>query len=169
MKEVSNIKIKKFSIIDAHKFSKLRINIEKETNHLLANKGERKENAIHVIAKLIISQRRTVTFLAHDNNLLIGYVSLVFPRFAKLRGNAYLTIALLSSYRGKGIGRTLMQQAEVYAKENGVRRIELEVFGENKKAINLYKDLNYVVEGVKKGAVTTDTGFDDIIIMTKHI
>jgi ribosomal protein S18 acetylase RimI-like enzyme len=158
-----------FSLRHAHLFSRLRISIDKESEHLLAKKDERKENAVHVILKLLVSQRRMVTFLAFDGAFDIGYVSLVFPKFAKLRGNAYLTIAVREKYRGKGVGSMLMEKAESYAKEKGVRRMELEVFGKNEKAIELYKKRNYEIEGVKKGAVETSDGFDDIVIMAKKL
>jgi ribosomal protein S18 acetylase RimI-like enzyme len=100
---------------------------------------------------------------------MIGYVSLVFPRFKKMKGNAYLTIALKKEYRGKGIGTILMDKAEDYVRGRGARRIELEVFAKNTGAKKLYETLGYVVEGVKKEAVTDIDGYDDIVIMAKKI
>jgi ribosomal protein S18 acetylase RimI-like enzyme len=93
----------------------------------------------------------------------------VFPKFTKLQGNAYLTIALREKCRGQGIGSMLMEQAEIYAKNKKIRRIELEVFGKNTNAIELYKNRNYEIEGVKKEAIKDSNGFDDIIIMTKRL
>jgi len=164
-----DIQITRFSFLHAHSFVKLRKEIENKTDFLLAKKGERKENALHVVARLLISQRRTITFLAWDEKSIIGYVSLVFPKFKKLRGNAYLTIAVKEEYRGKGIGTLLMDTGERYAKDRGVRRIELEVFGKNEVAIKLYEKRGYVIEGVKKNAISEEEGFDDIIIMTKRV
>lgn len=165
----SKLTITPFKYIHAHIFATLRRDIDRESNHLVAKKGERRENAAHVIAKLLISQRRTVTFLAFYEKEAIGYVSLVFPKFTKLQGNAYLTIALREKYRGQGIGSMLMEQAEIYAKTKAVRRIELEVFGKNTNAIALYEKRGYEVEGVKKEAIKDGDGFDDIIIMTKRL
>ncbi|MCF7844081.1 GNAT family N-acetyltransferase [Candidatus Gracilibacteria bacterium] len=164
-----DLKIIPFTYKHAHVFSKLRRDIDNDSEHLLAKKDERRENAIHIIAKLIISQRRTVTFLAFDNKLDIGYVSLVFPKFTKLKGNSYLTIAVREKYRGMGIGGALMDKAESYAKSVGVRRVELEVFGKNIKAIELYKKRGYETEGIKKEAVFNNGHFDDIVIMAKRL
>lgn len=166
---LQNITIVPFTYKDAHLFAKLRRDIDREADHLLAKEGERKENALHVIAKLLLSQRRTVTFLAFDDSVDVGYVSLVFPKFKKLQGNAYLTISIRSAYRGKGIGNMLMEKAENYATERGVRRVELEVFGKNKNALDLYTKRGYVIEGVKKEAVDNMGDFDDIIIMAKRL
>lgn len=167
--KIKNINIVLFSYKHAHIFSKLRRDIDAEANHVLAKRDERKENAFHVIARMLISQRRTVTFLAFDGKSVVGYVSIIFPKFAKLQGNAYLTIGLREKYRGIGIGSLLMEKAESYAKEKKVRRMELEVFGGNTNAIALYKKRNYLVEGVKKEAVIMGNTFDDIIIMAKKL
>ena len=163
------LKVVLFKYRHAHLFANLRRDIDKESDYLLAKKGERKENALHVIAKLLLSQRRTVTHMAFDGNEVIGYVSLVFPKFNKLRGNAYLTIGVREKWRGKGVGSTLMEAAETYAKNKGVRRLELEVFGKNKNAINLYLGRGYQIEGTKKDAVEDSSGFDDVIIMAKRV
>jgi ribosomal protein S18 acetylase RimI-like enzyme len=165
----THITISLFKYRDAHLFANLRRDIDRESDHLLAKHGERVENALHVIAKLLISQRRVVTHLAFDGKNAVGYVSLIFPKFYKLRGNAYLTIGIREKWRGKGIGNMLMETAEEYAKNKGSRRVELEVFGRNVNAIGLYTKRGYVIEGVKKEAVEDVSGYDDIIIMTKKI
>lgn len=166
---IQTVNIIPFTYRHSHLFAKLRREIDAEADYVLAKKGERKENAIHVIGKLLLSQRRTVTFLAFDGKECIGYVSLVFPKFAKLQGNSYLTIGLREKYQGKGIGSLLMEKAEGYAKSRNVRRVELEVFGSNTRAIRLYTKRNYLVEGIKKEAIVIEKHFDDIIIMVKHL
>jgi len=98
----------------------------------------------------------------------LGYVSLVFARFKKLRGNAYLTISVIGDYRGQGLGTKLMTAAENLARARGLRRIELEVFSQN-PAVNLYRRLGYEEEGSKRRAVENGDGFDDIILIAKFL
>lgn len=62
-----------------------------------------------------------------------------------------------------------MDVAEKASRARGVRRMELEVFAKNTKAIELYKRLGYVQEGLKKGAVEDNDGFDDIVVMAKQV
>lgn len=59
-------------------------------------------------------------------------------------------IAVRSDMRGKGVGRQLMQELLKLAKDNGVKRITLEVKDVNVRAINLYKSLGFTVEGIRK-------------------
>ncbi len=46
--------------------------------------------------------------------------------------------------RGRGVGRALMQLVEVEVRAAGMRRIELNVFGDNAHAQHLYESLAYV-------------------------
>ena len=62
-----------------------------------------------------------------------------------------------------------MEEAESYSKNRGIRRMELEVFGKNTHAIEMYKKREYLVEGIKKDAIEAYGEFDDIIIMAKKL
>lgn len=163
------VDIRLLRLFEIPMFAKLRKDIEKESQHLIAKKGERKQNILYSLATILINRKRTHTFIAWDKDKSVGYLSLVFAKFRKYRGNAYLVVALRTAYRGQGIGSRLMETAEAFAKKHGKRRIELEVFAKNKNAIELYEKLGYIVEGIKKNAVEDEDGYDDIIIMTKAI
>ena len=70
---LEGIKIIPFAYRHAHIFSQLRNDIDKEAEHVLAKKGERKESMIRLIAKLLVSQRRTITFLAFGFRAITNY------------------------------------------------------------------------------------------------
>lgn len=148
-------------------FARLRNQIDTETKHLVARGGERKDDGLRVLARILMN-RRLITLVARDNNEMIGYVSVVFAKFKKLRGNSYLTISVRASHRGQGVGSKLMEAAEQLARERGARRMELEVFSQN-PAVNLYKRLGYEEEGRKRKAVEDNGEFDDIIFMAKFL
>ena len=52
-------------------------------------------------------------------------------------------IVVDEALRGKGYGRALMAQAEIQAKEMGLGRIALNVFGDNSVARSLYETSGY--------------------------
>jgi RimJ/RimL family protein N-acetyltransferase len=53
------------------------------------------------------------------------------------------------AHRGKGYGRAAMELAEDQARAAGLGRIELNVFGGNEVARNLYRSLGYVETSVQ--------------------
>lgn len=161
--------IRPLRLIEIQTFTTLRSDIDKESEYLIAKNGERKQGVISALAVSMIHRNRNHLFIAWDNNKAVGYLSLVFAKFKKYRGNAYLVIALRTEYRNQGIGSRLMDTAEEFAKTNNKHRMELEVFAKNVKAIELYKRRGYVIEGVKKNAVEDESGFDDVVIMAKAI
>ena len=56
-----------------------------------------------------------------------------------------LELVVKSSIRGQGIGKTLLEKMEEYFKSINCRRINIEVFGPNKKGLNFYEKNNYIV------------------------
>lgn len=55
---------------------------------------------------------------------------------------------VLEEYRGKGIGRALMEKVEEYAKELGIKKIKLTVLAKNSLARETYKKLGYLDEEI---------------------
>ena len=64
-------------------------------------------------------------------------------------GNAaghIVTIDVLAEFRARGIGNRLMELAEQRLRQNGARRIILEVGTENKPALRFYKRRGYAIK-----------------------
>ena len=154
---------------DLPAFLRLRHQIEHDATHLVPEKGERKETLLYALARLIVNRRRTHTFIAVNDKKPVGYISIIFAKFKKLRGNAYLVLSVVASHHGRGIGTRLMQTAEEFARKRGIRRLELEVFAKNERAIKLFERLGYEKEGRRRKAVEGTDGFDDIIFMAKFL
>lgn len=58
-------------------------------------------------------------------------------------------ISIRENYQGKGYGQEAMKQIEVFAKNIGIEKIELHVFGGNERAINLYEKLGYKMTNIR--------------------
>jgi RimJ/RimL family protein N-acetyltransferase len=76
-----------------------------------------------------------------------------------------LGIGLLPEFRGKGIGRNLMQRTINAAFECGLTRIELTVRENNVNAIALYKKLDFEIEGFHRNAVCIDGQYKNLYSM----
>lgn len=144
----------------------LRHEIERESKHVVGN-GGRRESLLLTLARMFVNRHHIYTFVARDGEALVGYLTLIFARLSKMKGNGYLGLSVKASHRNRGIGTMLMETAEAHARGRGARRLELEVFSKNQKAIELYKRLGYLEEGRKRGAVETEDGLDDMVFMAK--
>jgi ribosomal protein S18 acetylase RimI-like enzyme len=76
-----------------------------------------------------------------------------------------LGIGLLPEFRGKGIGRRLMQRTIDAAFALGLTRIELTVREENVNAIALYKSLGFEVEGLHRKAACIEGQYENLYSM----
>ncbi len=79
-----------------------------------------------------------------------------------------LTIGVLPAFRRCGEGATLLRQMVLYAVEQGVQRIFLEVADDNVGARALYEKAGFCVTGCRKGYYETPHGRCDAICMTKE-
>jgi ribosomal-protein-alanine N-acetyltransferase len=87
-------------------------------------------------------------FLVVDcDGMIAGYV--VGARRSDGSGHI-VSIAVKPSYRGRGLGRLLMNSVEAEMISDGVKRIWLEVSINNRDALKLYRNLGYRIVGIKK-------------------
>ncbi|RLE85612.1 MAG: ribosomal-protein-alanine N-acetyltransferase [Thermoprotei archaeon] len=86
------------------------------------------------------------TFLvAEHNGKVVGFV------IGLKRGWGWghiISIAVHPSFRGRGIGKTLMVECIKRLSSMGTKRIRLEVRVSNEKAIRLYKELGFEIKDV---------------------
>ncbi len=121
------------------------------------SKGPPPESLVLQVVERVVKEQ-IPNFVAIDVQELVGAVE-VFPgslcgfsdENADRRG--YLGIQLALVYRGKGIGRKLMQAAIDDAKRYGFEVIELTVFQSNFAAIELYEKLGFKLTGLGKSVI----------------
>ena len=92
-------------------------------------------------------------YLAKEQNQIIGFVlgivsitdevDILSNDCAKT-GNI-LELIIKNAFRGKGIGSQLLNKIETYFSGIGCKRINIEVFGPNKKALDFYLKNNYTI------------------------
>ncbi|MDQ3778125.1 MAG: GNAT family N-acetyltransferase, partial [Actinomycetota bacterium] len=70
-----------------------------------------------------------------------------------------------AGYRRRGIGRALLEQAVAWAREVGVRKLELHVFPHNEPAIALYERFGFRREGLRAAQYRRGDEYLDAILM----
>lgn len=80
----------------------------------------------------------------HDDGRAIGRLWLADQQREGLRAAWIYDVEVDPELRGHGYGRRLMELAEGEARELGVQRMELNVFGDNPVARGLYESMGYV-------------------------
>lgn len=99
---------------------------------------------------------------------IIGEVDITIKNLQRVRHVGQVTIGVLPSYQGLGLGSLLMDEAIAWAEKSGLLRLELSVFASNKTAIALYKKCGFVVEGLRKGFLRqADGSFEDDLLMAR--
>ncbi len=88
-------------------------------------------------------------FVAEVTNQVVGFVQcsvMTTPERPMLYERTFVSVDSLivqERYRRQGIGRRLMERVHTWARERGIREIELNVFEFNDTAIRLYEQLGY--------------------------
>lgn len=99
------------------------------------------------------------------NNIPIGYFRL--SNHCKINKNIYIGMDIHKDFKGRGYGfKSYIEFIPKLLKEYDLNKISLEVLSTNIVAINLYKKLGFVHEGIKRKEVFKKGEFVDSIIMS---
>lgn len=114
----------------------------------------------------ICNSGNSIMLGAYIDGSLVGMATATGGNRKKTEHVTTIGIAVLPGYRDIGIGRKLMEAVIEWAKGNPmIIRISLSVFGTNERAIRLYKNLGFKVEGKRKGHFKIDNELIDEIMM----
>jgi RimJ/RimL family protein N-acetyltransferase len=110
-----------------------------------------------------------VVFVADDGGEVVGRLSLARDPHGASRHVADLGLLVAASHRRRGLGRALLEQAVEWAREVGVRKLELHVFPWNEPAIALYEAFGFEREGLRRGHYLRDGEYVDAILMAYRV
>lgn len=105
------------------------------------------------------SDKGSIMISAFDGDRLVGNASLscVMDRKKTLH-RASFGIAILKSDWGQGLGKKILSELITFAKQAGYETLELEVASSNTSAINLYKNLGFIVYGERSRSLKLKSG-----------
>jgi RimJ/RimL family protein N-acetyltransferase len=123
------------------------------------------EGEIQFVAEMTVAANSLYLVAEHDG-AIIGQLTLEGGKKRAIHHTAILGITVAEEWRGRGVGRRLIETAIAYARQSGViRRIELQVLARNEPAIHLYRRLGFEIEGTRRRAVFRDGEYRDDLIM----
>lgn len=108
-------------------------------------------------------------FVAEVEEGVIGRLSVARDHHPASRHVADLGLMVASGHRRRGVGRALLEAAADWARESGVRKLELHVFPHNGPAIALYEQFGFRREGYRRAHFRRAEQYIDAILMAYDI
>ena len=108
-------------------------------------------------------------FVAEEDGEIVGRLSVARDPHQASRHVADLGLMVADGHRRRGIGRALLEQAVAWAREAGVRKLELHVFPWNEPAIHLYEKFGFEREGLRKDHYRRGGEYVDAILMALRL
>jgi RimJ/RimL family protein N-acetyltransferase len=104
-------------------------------------------------------------FVAKHKGRIVGWSNIRPRKHDCLKHCGNFGIGVERQFRKTGVGARLAQVTIEQGRQSGIERLEVEVFGQNKQAIDFYQKLGFEIEGTKKKARKYKGAYDDILIM----
>ena len=162
------MKIRRCEINDADNMLKMLLELDKETEYMLFEADERPNdiNRIKAMINQSINGENLLLIATEDDNI-IGFLSAQRGTLRKIKHTAYIVVGIRERFRGKGIGKKLFCDLDLWAKENNISRLELTVMCPNSTAKQLYEKSGFEVEGIKRNAIFMNGKYIDEYYMSK--
>ncbi len=119
--------------------------------------------------KAIRRHPHAAVFVAESAGEIVGRLSVARDPHPASSHVADLGLMVAAGHRRRGIGRALLLRAVEWARESGVRKLELHVFPHNAPAIALYESFGFVREGYRRAHYRRANGYVDAILMAYRL
>ena len=110
-----------------------------------------------------------VVLLAEEDGAVVGRLSAARDTHPASRHVADVGVMVAATHRRRGIGTALLASVEGWARDAGVRKLELHVFPRNDAAIALYERLGYRREGLRLAHYRRGDELVDAILMAYEV
>ena len=113
-------------------------------------------------------QNRHFLVAVSPDNTVLGLVMLTAESNPRRRHSGGLGIMVRTDCQGQGIGTALLE-AVLDLADNWLmlRRVELEVYADNQRAVRLYEKFGFEAEGRKREASVKNGAYVDLLVMAR--
>lgn len=115
------------------------------------------------------SSKASIMYVALDSNKIVGTASFFGHLVPRLSHRGEVSVAVMSSHWGLGIGYELLSSAIEFGRARGAEIISLEVRSDNARAIRLYKRCGFKKIGTFKGFLRIDGNDVDFDLMNLYL
>ena len=126
--------------------------VARESDFLNAGPGERlpdtKEAQVAFLRRRLRTNHTGFVLKGTIGGRLVAVLSVVRPNQPRLRHRAEFGLTVRAAHWGQGTGRRMGEAAIALAAEHGLRKLNLRVRADNRRAIELYRALGFVPEGL---------------------
>ena len=153
---------------DAKVLSRLRVQIDGETENLDREKGEAyiDEEGFKQLIKEDSEKTRNLFLVAEADNKLLGYSRCQGTYLKRFSHKTEFGIGVLKEFWGYKVGKNLLKESINWSDSNHIKKMTLSVLETNEKAISLYKSFGFEVEGaLREDKILSDGKYYDTIIM----
>ena len=158
-----SLRIRDIKIEDYKEISKIR-KMPGVMENILSNKDEEEEL---IKEKIINRGKNQYWYVAEENGKVIGLGILMNHGNLRKKHVGVITLMVNSDYQNKGVGSLLIDKLINLSESLNIIRLELCVFRDNYKAINLYKKFGFKEEGIKIKSALKNGEYVDEIIMAR--
>jgi ribosomal protein S18 acetylase RimI-like enzyme len=137
---------------DAKSLAEVRLKVDGETENLDREKGEAyiDGKGFEKIIQVDTASPANLFLVAEADGKVIGFSRCEGNSLKRASHRVEFGVGVLKKYWGFGIGKNLLRESINWADSNHIRKITLSVLETNEKAIKLYKELGFEVEGILK-------------------
>lgn len=160
-----SLRIRDIKIDDYKEISKIR-KMPGVMENILSNKDEEEEL---IKEKIINRGKNQYWYVAEENGKVIGLGILMNHGNLRRKHVGVITLMVNSDYQNKGVGSLLMDKLINLSESLNIIRLELCVFRDNYKAINLYKKFGFKEEGIKVKSALKNGEYIDEVMMARII
>ena len=158
-----SLRIRDIKIEDYKEIGKIR-KMPGVIENILSNKYEEEEL---IKEKIINRGKNQYWYVAVENGKVIGLGILMNHGNLRKKHVGVITLMVNSDNQNKGVGSLLMDKLINLSESLNIIRLELCVFRDNYKAINLYKKFGFKEEGIKVKSALKNGEYADEIMMAR--
>ena len=160
------IKIREIEVEDYKELLDFMKKVKGETNFLRGYPNEIKmsyeDEKEHI--KKVKSSETSNYFVVMKNNKIIGCIGFNGNTARKMKHYGTIGISVLKEYWGRGIATALLEKLISWAKEKGIKKINLDVFENNKRAIKLYEKFGFKLEGCIEDGIFDGENYINLLV-----